>query len=316
MTHYTNPLLPAHSPDPWITWEDGFYYYCESRNNFASLHVRKSKCPFEIGQQAATEVWRAPQLGANSHALWAPELHRWGNRWYIYYAADDGKNANHRMWVLESESSNPQGSYRCRGQLETSGWAIDGTLLTLGGETFFVWSGWPGKRNGQQNLYIAPMHNPWTLAAPRTLLTQPAEPWECVEMKICEGPQILQRHGKIFLIYSASGSWTVDYCLGMLTNTSGDVLNPLAWEKCGQVFGKSESVWGVGHCSFVQSPCGTHDLIFYHSKSKATAGWEDREVHAQRFAWDARGYPIFGTPAGRGCELPRFPIPADMARAA
>ncbi len=40
-------------------------------------------------------------------------------------------------------------------------------------------------------------------------------------MPICEGPQILRRNGKLFLIYSASGSWTEDYCLGMLINRSG-----------------------------------------------------------------------------------------------
>ena len=28
------------------------------------------------------------------------------------------------------------------------------------GGKYFLWSGWPGKRNGQQNLYIAPMRDP------------------------------------------------------------------------------------------------------------------------------------------------------------
>ena len=56
------------------------------------------------------------------------------------------------------------------------------------------------------------------------------------------------------LVYSASGSWTVDYCLGMLINSSGDLLNRAAWQKRGPVFQKTEQMWGVGHCSFVQTP--------------------------------------------------------------
>jgi len=63
----------------------------------------------------------------NGKNVWAPELHLLNGKWYIYYAADDGQNANHRMWALESQTSDPQGPYIEHGCLETDGWAIDGT---------------------------------------------------------------------------------------------------------------------------------------------------------------------------------------------
>jgi GH43 family beta-xylosidase len=184
--------------------------------------------------------------------------------------------------------------------METQGWAIDVTILETGnGGRHFVWSGWPGSENGQQNLYIAPMKDPLTLAGPRILLCSPDRRWERRGMPICEGPQVLKRNGTVFLVYSASGSWTADYCLGMLINRSGDVLNPAAWEKRGPVFQKTGQVWGVGHCSFVKSPCQTQDWILYHSKSRRRHGWDDRDVHAKRFTWTGEGLPDFGIPVPR-----------------
>jgi GH43 family beta-xylosidase len=250
-------------------------------------------------------VWTAPVLGPNSNAVWAPELHRINDRWYIYYAADDGLNENHRMWVLESVTDDPMGAYRCKGCLETGGWAIDLTVVDRNGELYAIWSGWPGAVNGRQNLYIAPMSNPWTVAAGRTLLATPEHAWEKVEMDICEGPQVLQRHGKLFVIYSASGSWTADYCLGMLEFTGGEILNSKNWKKWETpVFQKNAKVWGIGHCSFVQSPDGMEDWVIFHAKSRKRAGWNDRNVHAQRFTWTEAGHPYFGQPIASGINLP------------
>src|SRR5256885_1209276 len=156
----------------------GYYYYLESRNK-RQIFIRRSRTIAGIGKDNGVCVWRAPSRGGNSDNVWAPELHLIDGRWYIYYAADDGQNENHRMWVLESEDDNPLGKYHCRGELKTDGWAIDGTVLTANdGKMYFIWSGWPGKKDGQQNLYIARMKNPWTVANHRTLICTPDQPWE------------------------------------------------------------------------------------------------------------------------------------------
>ena len=290
-----NPLISAPSADPWMIFHNGFYYYCESRNN-TTIHVRKAQHLLDIGEDEGVIVWTPPKRGLNSQNVWAPELHHINNRWYIYYAADDGKNENHRMWVLESESDDPTGKYVCRGCLETDGWAIDGTVLESGGKMYFIWSGWPGKVDGQQNIYIASMSNPWTISGKRVLISEPSEKWERHEMPINEGPQILHRNGKVFVIYSASASWTIHYCLGMLELTGDNVLNPQSWTKIGPVFQKTETIWGVGHCSFVKSPCQTEDWIVYHAKTEMKNGWLDRRIHAQRFNWNSNGHPNFGAP--------------------
>src|SRR5687768_7956307 len=97
-------------------------------------------------------------------------------------------------------------------------WAIDATVLRYGnGQLYLLWSGWPELDSGfPQNLYIAPMSDPETISGPRVLIREPVSTWETIAAPIIEGPQIIQHMNRTFVIYSASGSWTADYCLGMI----------------------------------------------------------------------------------------------------
>src|SRR6476661_7443508 len=99
---FINPSLPPHSADPWMIFHGGYYYYSEARNK-RHIYIRRSPTIAGIGQDPGICVWSAPRRGRNSDNVWAPELHLIDGRWFIYYAADDGKNENHRMWVLESD---------------------------------------------------------------------------------------------------------------------------------------------------------------------------------------------------------------------
>ena len=128
------------------------------------------------------------------------------------------------------------------------------------GQLYFIWSGWPTANAGfPQNLYIAPMSDPTTISGPRVLLREPTRPWETVGAAILEGPQVLEHNGRWFLIFSASGSWTADYCLGMIGIDGGK--NPLVrsnwWQdvdKCTLYRNDEQSVYGTGHASFTTSP--------------------------------------------------------------
>jgi len=288
-------LLRPPAQDPHILVHNGLYHYCESSPH--GIFVRSARHFRDLGTAESRRVWAPPPQGPVSKNIWAPELHQVEGKFYIYFAADNGVNANHRMWVLTATSEDPAGSYQLAGSLDTGGWAIDGTVLTdMFGNHTFVWSGWPGQDNGRQNLYLSRMKSPLELTGPRVLLTQPEQPWECRGMPICEGPQILQRGTRTFIVYSASGSWTQDYCLGLLVHDGGDLLDPAAWRKIGPVFQKNAHACGVGHCCFVTSPDGLEDWVIYHAKTSRKRGWSDREVRAQAFTWDEQGTPVFGSP--------------------
>jgi GH43 family beta-xylosidase len=299
-----NPLV-AEGADPWVVrWRDA-YYYCHTDVG-DRICVRESADLAGIGAAAKTTVWSAPPGTGHSRNLWAPELHQLDGRWYSYFAADDGDNANHRMYVLASTGPDPMGPYDFVGRIHDPAdrWAIDGTVLELAGRRYFIWSGWAGAVDGQQNLYIAPMASPVRLAGDRQLISTPELPWERVGIPLInEGPQVLQHRGRLFLIYSASGSWTDDYCLGQLTHLGGDPLRADSWRKePAPVFARTDEVFGPGHASFVLAGDGGHDWIVYHAARSQGSGW-DRDVRTQTFSWNGDGAPHFGTPVPPGIPV-------------
>lgn len=303
---FKNPLYKG--ADPCVVHRDGWYYLCQAGPR-GRLEVWRSRTLTQRGERQV--VWAPPRSGWNRAQVWAPELHYLRGRWYIYYAASDGRNANHRMGVLEATTDDPQGPFVDRGMLYTGDdvadrrqnrWAIDGTVLELHGRLYFVWSGWADHRD-VQHLYIAPMSDPCTVAGNRARLCgNDCHPWERVgergqERGLNEGPQVLVRNGRVFIVYSCSGSWQPTYKLGMLhMEQYADPMDPAAWRKLERpVFNSTREVFGVGHCCFTTSPDGVEDWILYHSKRFRWDCW-DRVVRAQRFTWDADGFPQFGSP--------------------
>ncbi|HEX8710190.1 MAG TPA: glycoside hydrolase family 43 protein [Pyrinomonadaceae bacterium] len=304
---FTNPIVKSRdAADPWMVYRDGYYYFTFTAGN--RIEVWKSPTITGIEQGTKVTVWQAPSFGPQCCNIWAPELHFIGGKWYIYYAADDSNDAHHRMYVLESTGTDPQGAYLDKGKISalTDRWAIDGSVLQKpDGSLYFIWSGWANLNPGPQNIYIAPMSNPWTISGERTLISAPVNPWENVGWAVNEGPVALQRGGKVFIVYSASGGSTADYCLGMLTNTDGNLLAPGSWQKSqGCVFAKTDTVYGPGHNSFVKSPDQTEDWIIYHARDTPFQTWEGRTARAQKFTWLADGTPRFGVPSATNISLP------------
>nr|WP_318281115.1 glycoside hydrolase family 43 protein [Paenibacillus bovis] len=303
---FRNPIA-WNGADPWVVKHtDGLYYYTHTTGN--NITIWKSETLVDIGLAKRKIVW-SPSPGApNSGSIWAPEHHFIDGKWYIYYAASV-ENDDKRMYVLESEGEDPWGPYDYpEGTEETYGqitdpsnkWAIDGTVLEHEGKLYFVWSGWEGDVNVSQNTYIAPMSNPWTISGERVEISRPELSWEAnTTPKVQEGPQVLRNEqGQLFLIYSASGSWTNTYSLGMLTFVGDDPLDPAAWEKSQQpvfAYSPENEVWGPGHNSFVKSADGTEDWIVYHAAKEINSGW-DRNVRMQKFTWNEDGTPNFGVP--------------------
>lgn len=310
---FTNPI--AVGADPWVVFHNGHYYWCLSQSA-KGVAIAKSDTLTSVGKRQT--VWKALKSGPHSHGIWAPELHLLDGRWYIYVAADDGKNANHRMIVLESETGDPLSKYTFKGELYTGDniakkiknrWAIDGTVLTHKDRRYFVWSGWSSKSD-EQYLYIAPMSNPWTVSGNRVRLCKnDTYLWEFVSESrnkngLNEAPQILQHGDRTFLIYSASGSWQRFYKLGLLELTGADPLNPSSWRKHPKpVFAPTNQVFGVGHSSFTTSPDGTEFWHVYHAKRDPADGHGDRSINIQPFTWTADGFPDFGTPVPPGTPI-------------
>lgn len=311
---FRNPLLPA-GADPWSVFHEGWYYYTHTTGNNVTLWKTRSLA--ELENAPSKVVWE-PALGKPySSGVWAPELHYLDNKWYIYVAADDGHNRNHRLWVLENTAEDPlEGSFTMKGQLKTPGgdkWAIDGSVFEQQGQRYLVWSGWEGDENGRQDIFLCRMKNPWTTEGERIRISTPVYAWERhgdipdpgpddkPQVFVNEGPQPLQHGDKIFIIFSASGCWTDHYVLGMLrADAHADLMDHSSWHKYPEpVFkaGNTRGTYAAGHNSFFRSPDDSEDWILYHANPEPGQGCGGhRSPRMQKITWDANGMPYFGDP--------------------
>jgi GH43 family beta-xylosidase len=318
VTTFGNPLLPS-GPDPWVIADGGYYYFMATTGQ--NLTVRRTRDLAKLADAEVKVVWTPPVTGPYSEQIWAPELHKIDGKWYIYFAADDGNNANHRIYAIENASANPlNGEWTFKGRVSdaTDKWAIDATVFKARGQEYMLWSGWAGDTDGEQRIYIAHMRNPWTIDSPRTELSRPIYSWELGggtlaapiphQVRVNEGPEILQHKGRIFLVYSASPCWTDDYELGMLqARARSKLLQARSWTKLDHPVFRQDAatgVYGPGHNGFFESPDGRQSWIIYHANSAPGQGCGgSRSPRMQPFTWKPDGMPDFGKPVSTSTEL-------------
>jgi GH43 family beta-xylosidase len=297
-------------PDPhvWLD-KDGFYYGMHTvqvkEDYLPMLKLYKSdKLSTLYDDKNGKIIWHAPKEGENSRNIWAPEIYHFKDAWYIYYSG------NWKTRILTNTSADPtKGQWQDAGRLFVQGddvRAIDGSFFRQNGKMYFIWSGMKGK--GGQKIWIARMDGPTKLVGPRAMLSAPTYDWEIrgANFRVNEGPNVLQRNGKTFLVYSASFCGSPYYCLGMLTcSQKADPMDPKSWAKSPvPVFESSDEngLWAVGHHCFARSKDGKQDWLVYHAWP--TASYTDRDVCMQQFGWNADGAPNFGTPVGKLLPIP------------
>lgn len=315
---FANPLL-EYGPDPYSTYHEGYYYYTHTMQD--RLVLFKTKNLADLKNAEKKTIWIAPKNTDYSAEIWAPEFHFINGKWYVYFAADNGSNNTHRMYVLENDSKDPmKGEWLFKGKIaaQTDKWAIDGNVFTYKKQLYMIWSGWEGDTNGQQNIYIAKMKSPTEIEGDRVLISSPKNQWELYgalhddvnppQVNVNEGPQFLSHKNKVFIIFSASGCWTDNYSLGLLTFTGKDnLLEPSSWIKSETpILSQSHQtkVYAPGHNSFFKSPNGKEDWILYHANSNPGEGCGmKRSPRMQQIKWDANGNPVIGDPVSEGKEL-------------
>ena len=310
---FTNPLLPG-GADPWVYTYGGFYYYMNTTGK--NLVLRKTKDITDLKDAQKKVIWEPPASGPYSQAIWAPEIHRWGEKWYVYFAASGGTPESRRNYVLENANADPmEGTWTFKGEITdpSNHWAIDPDIFEVKGVHYIVWSGWEGDHNGTQNIYIARMSNPWTIDSARTLISTPTYDWEKhygngKAILVNEGPEGLVHGDDVFVVFSASGCWTPFYELGAVRASAGaDLLKAKSWKKIDHPLFQQDpkaGVYGTGHNGFFKSLDGKQDWIIYHANDEASQGCGgSRSPRIQPFTWNADGTPNFGAPIAPGVKI-------------
>ncbi|BDR55258.1 alpha-N-arabinofuranosidase [Bombiscardovia apis] len=310
MTQYHNPIVLQRA-DPWVVKYKDTYYFTGSHPEYDRIILRKAERINDLQQAEEKTLWRKHESGPMSRYIWAPEIHRVGNAWYIYFAAaqeDFGSQdlPTHRMYVLENTDEDPMSSnWVEKGQIETpiDSFSLDATTAVIGGVQYLIWAQKDPAIEGNSNLYIARMKNPWTLDSEPVMLSKPEYDWECIDFKVNEGPAVLRHDGMIYLTYSASGTG-VPYAVGMLTaREDADLLDPKSWAKSAQpVFKTCEAnhQYGPGHNSFTVSEDDSQDLMIYHARNYTEIEGDplfdpNRHARVGVVSWSGQG-PDFGVP--------------------
>lgn len=316
---FTNPIFAGQ--DPWVTLADGRYYYSESHCGVADICVKSSTTLTGLASAPWAGVWNhGRNTDPNGDDIWKPQVHFVNGHWYIYYAADDGNNDHHRLFVLRATSSNPLGRYvegstgLPHGQLhERSGvWAIDPNVFTAADGNLYITFSCTDQANSNfpQNICLAPMRDALTVGGPTVRISTPDRYWETRTRPIEESPVGYTRDGKTYITFSSSASWVAaDYAVGILTNTNRSrIMDPAAWRKRGPIFDSHDRVYGPGSVVFVPSVDGSEYWVLYHAIDGTTgacavSAYNCRDVRLQRMFFDSTDYPTLGYPVDPGVAL-------------
>ncbi|NIK79589.1 GH43 family beta-xylosidase [Paenibacillus castaneae] len=307
-TQLRNPLIEQRA-DPWvIKHTDGYYYFTGSVPQYDRIELRRSRTIEGLTDADKVVIWNQHESGPMSKNIWAPELHFIAGKWYVYFAAARSDSPfKHRMYVIENESANPlEGEWKEKGQIITDwdSFSLDATSFEHNGEQFLVWAQQDPAIQGNTNLYIATMSNPWTLKSKQVLISKPEFDWEVIGFMVNEGAAVLKRNGKIYMTFSGSAT-NHNYAMGLLTaSDSDDLLDPASWVKSqSPVFmsNPATSQYGPGHNSFTVSEDGEQDILVYHARSYKEIEGDplfdpNRHARAKVFTWNDDGTPNFGTP--------------------
>ncbi|HEX8550012.1 MAG TPA: glycoside hydrolase family 43 protein [Abditibacteriaceae bacterium] len=299
--------------DPWCyKHTDGFYYFTGSVPAYDRIELLQAETLQGLSFAEPQVVWRRHKSGPMSYHIWAPEIHFIDGKWYIYFAAGRAEAIwDIRMYVLENSSADPtQGEWIERGEIKTNwdSFSLDATTFEHRGKRYLVWAQKDPAIEGNTNLYIAAMKNPWTIRGTQVRLTKPEHSWEVEGFLVNEGAAVLKKNGRIFLTYSSSAT-DHRYCMGMLTvDDDSDLLDAASWHKTSDtIFCSCETSgqYGPGHNSFTTSADGTVDLVVYHARPyREICGNPlndpNRHARVQRIDWAEDGTPMFGSPVPDG----------------
>ncbi len=256
---YQNPIIPAYLADPYIRYENGYYYFFATGdaqdNRYIPIYRSKDLGKWQFVRGAVNngkkEDW-------NYKHFWAPEVIKIKNKFYLYYTASpeiSPANAGNRVGVAVADKI--EGPYQNLGVVIPNG-SIDGHPVFDKDSSLYIfytieWQNSKGYKAGQ--IYVDKMISPTLVADnPKPLITH--HNWQ-------EGPFILHRDNAYFLTYSC-GAWS-DSTYHLRYAKSNSITGPYT-EQADTIIKSNAMVKGPGHHSIFKDQ-NNGDWIVYH-------GWD------------------------------------------
>lgn len=302
---FDNPLAEQRAdPHVWKA-EDGTYYFTATVPEYDRIEIRKSKTINGIKAAPPVVVWRKHNKGVMGNHIWAPELHRINNKWYLYFAAGSAENKwKIRKYALSNSSADPTtGTWQEEGEIvsKRNEFTLDATTFVHNNQRYMIWVDRASDKETNTGLYIAKMTSPTTLADEQVVISQPIYDWERKGHKVNEAPAVIIRNGKVFVTFSASAT-DANYSVGLLwADGRANLVDAASWHKLPQpVFYTNDTLnrYGPGHNCFTVAEDGKTDIMLYHARDYREIKGEplydpNRHTRARVLRWSKNGLPDF-----------------------
>ena len=261
-TPWNTPFI-AQRADPYTKLIDGRWYFTASVPAYDCIVLRSASTLEGLRTAEETAIWHAHKSGVMSCHIWAPELHRIGGCWYVYFAAGEMDDCwKIRPWVLRCQDEDPiTGRWEECGMLTRADgdefsftdFSLDMTVFEHRGKHYCIWAEKVSVGKKISNLYIAEMASPTALCTPQMLLTSPTYAWERHGFWVNEGPTVIEHDGRVYMTFSASDT-SAAYCMGLMCmDAEADPMDISAWHKVNRpvfVTDVEMGIYGPGHNTF------------------------------------------------------------------
>lgn len=287
---FQNPLSRDNCPDPAVLRVGRDYYlYSTSGNRAAAYPIRRSRDL--VSWQEVGHVFprgRRPAWACGD--FWAPEVHRVGRRYVVYYTARD---ATRRLCIGAAWSETPVGPWTDTGRpllRDDRVGLIDAHYFhdhERDGRRYLYWKedGNDLRPMGRTPIFVQELASDGLslVGCRREVLTNDRA-WEG---DLIEGPWVVRRGRFYFLFYSGNAFWTEHYAVGVARARSP--LGPFVKQEQ-TVLRRDENWLGPGHGSIVRTHEG-HDYYVYHAWQRGRVGGKNpRMLLMDRIHWH-NGWP-------------------------
>lgn len=216
--------------------------------------------------------------------MWAPAIIQKGGKYYFFFGANDIQNNEQSGGIGVAVADKPEGPYKdylgkpLIGQFYNGAQPIDQTVFKdpKDGKYYIIYGGW-------QHCNIAQLKDDFTGSVP---FADGTTFKEITPEHYVEGPYMILRKGKYYLMWS-EGGWTgPDYSVAYAVADSP--VGP--FKRVGKILQQDLKIAnGAGHHSVVQIPGKDEWYIIYHRRPNTETDGNSRETCIEHLYFDEQG---------------------------
>ena len=265
--------------DPFIYYEDGTYYlYGTGSEDGIAVAVSKDLKTWQWPEEKPMYLALHKDDSYGEYWFWAPELYKVGDKYLLYYSAEEH--------ICVAEGDSPLGPFRQKEQKpmrEAKG--IDNSLfIDKDGKPYLFWVNFT--ESGLQS-WVAELEEDCStiIEGSEKLCIATSQEWEKVWPSVNEGPFVLEHEGYYYLTYSANSYESPNYGLGYAV--AEHPCGPWVKYEGNPILQFVGGLEGVGHHAYFIDKKGNRRIAFHSHCEPGKI--HPRKIHIGSYRFDDNG---------------------------